>query len=266
MTPSFIYGTAWKREATAELTRTAINAGFRAIDTANQPRHYDEPLVGAALERLQVEGIGRDTLFVQTKFTPLHGHDHRVPYDPEADLTTQVCQSFESSLRHLRTERVDSYLLHGPYSSQGLGDDDWEVWSAIEDIHRAGKAGMIGISNVNAAQLAMLVEHAGVKPMIVQNRCHASRGWDRDVRDICRAHGIVYQAFSLLTANKAISSQPRVLAIAQRLGVQPAQVIFRFALQAGMTPLTGTTSEAHMREDLQVFSIELTPEDVTEIS
>src|SRR5207237_5126114 len=148
--PSFIYGTAWKKDATAPLVRGAVNAGFKAIDTANQPRHYSEALVGEALAALTAEGISRDSLFLQTKFTPVNGHDHRIPYDPQASLTTQVQQSLESSLRNLGTDRVESYLLHGPYSYPGLGREDWEVWSAIEAIRDSGSAGMIGLSNVNA--------------------------------------------------------------------------------------------------------------------
>ena len=261
-TPSFIYGTAWKKDATAELVRTALGAGFRAIDTANQPRHYQEPLVGEALAALAAAGVAREALFLQTKFTPINGQDNRVPYDPQADPATQVRQSFESSLQHLKTNRVDSYLLHGPYSYPGLGREDWEVWRAMEDIYKAGGAGMIGISNVNAVQLRMLIEKAVVKPMAVQNRCFANRGWDREVRQICREKGIMYQGFSLLTANPYVLQQPQVVSIARRLGVQPEQVIFRFAMQAGMVPLTGTTSRQHMKEDLRVYDIELTAEEV----
>jgi diketogulonate reductase-like aldo/keto reductase len=261
MIPSFIYGTAWKKDATTELVKAAVKAGFKAIDTANQPKHYSEALVGEALAALAGE-VSRDSLFLQTKFTPLDGQDERAPYDPQADLTTQVRQSFESSLKHLKTDRVDSYLLHGPYSSPGLAEEDWEVWSAIEDIHRSGKASMIGISNVNHLQLAELVQKAAIKPMVVQNRCYANRGWDRQVRNICRAHGIMYQGFSLLTANVPVLRHPPVVVIAQRLGVDTMQVIFRFAMQVGMTPLTGTTNEQHMREDLQVHGIELTPAEV----
>src|SRR5688572_9434439 len=224
MTPSFIYGTAWKKDRTAELVRLAIKAGFTAIDTANQPRHYTEPLVGEALE-----GVARESLFIQTKFTPVNGHDNRVPYDPQKDLTTQVQQSFESSLQHLKTDRVDSYLLHGPYTFPNLGPEDWEVWKAIEQIHRSGRVGMIGISNVNHLQLGALVEKAEIKPMVVQNRCFADRGWDRQVRKICRENGIMYQGFSLLTANPAVLQHPPVVSIARRLGVESPQVIFRFA-------------------------------------
>jgi len=261
-TPSFIYGTAWKKEATTELVRTAVSAGFKAIDTANQPRHYSEALVGDALAALAGEGIARDSLFLQTKFTPFNGHDHRVPYDPKADLATQVNQSFESSLRNLKTDRVDSYLLHGPYSYPGLGREDRQVWEAIEAIYKAGKTGMIGISNVNTLQLAALIEKAKVKPMAVQNRCFANRGWDRDVRRICQENGIMYQGFSLLTANPYVLQHPQVIAIARRLGVGTPQVIFRFAMQAGMVPLTGTTSLEHMKQNLRVYDFELTTNEV----
>ena len=260
--PTFIYGTAWKKDATTVLVQTAVKAGFRAIDTANQPKHYSEPLVGDALESLAADGISRDSLFLQTKFTPVNGQDERVPYDAAADLKTQVQQSFESSLRNLKTDRIDSYLLHGPYSYPGLGPEDWEVWGAIEEIYRSGRAGMIGISNVNHLQLALLIEKAGVKPMAVQNRCFANRGWDREVRQICRAKGIMYQGFSLLTANPYVLRHPQVMSIAKRLEVEPSQVVFRFAMQVGMVPLTGTTSLSHMKQDLRSFSIELTAEEV----
>jgi diketogulonate reductase-like aldo/keto reductase len=260
--PSFIYGTAWKKEATTQLVRTAVSAGFSAIDTANQPRHYSEALVGDALAVLADEGSARDSLFIQTKFTPFNGHDHRIPYDPKADLATQVNQSFESSLRNLKTDRVDSYLLHGPYSYPGLAREDWQVWGAIESIYKTGKAGMIGISNVNALQLAALIEKGNVKPMAVQNRCFANRGWDRDVRKICRENGIMYQGFSLLTANPSVLQHPQVIAIARRLAVGTPQVIFRFAMQASMVPLTGTTSLEHMKQDLRVYDFELTANEV----
>jgi diketogulonate reductase-like aldo/keto reductase len=262
ITPSFIYGTAWKKDATTELVKMAVRAGFRAIDTANQPKHYSEALVGDALEALAAEGISRDSLFLQTKFTPVDGQDDRVPYDPQRDLPGQVRQSFESSLRHLKTDRLDSYLLHGPYNFPGLGAEDWEVWGALEEIHKSGGAGLIGISNVNHVQLAALIQRAKTKPMVVQNRCYANRGWDRDVRELCRTHGIMYQGFSLLTANPQVLGHPAVASIAQRLNVQPAQIIFRFAIQVGMTPLTGSTSLQHLKEDLIALNIELTSEEI----
>jgi len=262
MKPAFVYGTAWKKDATTDLVIKAVKSGFSAIDTANQPKHYSESLVGDALAALAKQGFSRESLWLQTKFTPPNGQDERVPYDPQADIATQVQQSFESSLEHLKTNHLDSYLLHGPYNYPGLGAEDWEVWAALEGLYTAGKVGAIGISNVNHLQLAALVERAKVKPMAVQNRCYASRGWDREVREICKKNGIAYQGFSLLTANVPVLRHPPVTSIAERLGVQTMQVVFGFAMQVGMIPLTGTTDEQHMKEDLAVSGIELTADEV----
>ncbi len=259
--PSFIYGTAWKEDATADLVNLAVSTGFSGIDTANQPRHYNEPLVGKALLKLVSSGINREELFLQSKFTPVNGHDHRIPYDPSANLTTQVKQSFESSLKNLHTDYLDVYLLHGPYNQPGLGKEDWEVWHTIEDFYKTGKARFIGISNVNILQLKLLTKKSEVKPVVVQNRCFANLGWDREVRDFCRTNHIIYEGFSLLTANPFVCQNPGVMKIAKKLGRTPEQVVFRFAMQAGILPLTGTTSKQHINEDLQVKDFELDSED-----
>jgi diketogulonate reductase-like aldo/keto reductase len=263
--PSFMYGTAWKKEATTGLVLQAVEAGFIAIDTANQLVHYDEARVGEALVQLAKQGISRDKLFLQTKFTPVNGQDHRLPYDARANITTQVQQSFESSLVHLHTDYLDSYVLHGPYSRRGLGAEDCEVWAAIESLYDAGKTKMIGISNVAADQLTLLCVRAKHKPMVVQNRCYAAFGWDKDVREICRTQHIIYQGFSLLTANREIFIDPEIRAIAARYEATLAQLIFRFAMQVGMLPLTGTTNPQHMKEDLQSDRFTLLSEEIQQI-
>ena len=263
--PSFMYGTAWKKEATTALALQAVEAGFRAIDTANQLIHYDEARVGEALLLLAGRGIPRETLFVQTKFTPVNGQDHRLPYDANASITAQVGQSFESSLVHLHTEYLDSYVLHGPYRRDGLGPEDWEVWAAIEALYDTRRVRMIGISNVSAPQLALLCAKAKHKPMVVQNRCYAAQGWDQEVRDLCRSQGIIYQAFSLLTANREVFVDPDIRAMAARYGMGLAQLVFRFAMQVGMLPLTGTTNQHHMKEALQAERFTLTSEDLQKI-
>jgi diketogulonate reductase-like aldo/keto reductase len=263
--PSFMYGTAWKKEATTALVVQAIEAGFTAIDTANQLIHYDEARVGEALLALAKQGMTREKLFLQTKFTPVNGQDHRTPYDIKTSITMQVQQSFESSLAHLHTDHLDSYVLHGPYSRRGLGPEDWEVWAAIEALYDAGKTKMIGISNVTADQLTLLCDRAKHKPMVVQNRCYAAFGWDKAVRDICRTHQIIYQGFSLLTANREVFVEPDVRAMAAKHGTGLAQIVFRFAMQVGMLPLTGTTNPQHMKEDLRSNQFDLTPDEVQRI-
>jgi len=263
--PSFMYGTAWKKEATTQLVQLAVASGFTAIDTANQLIHYQESLVGEALQALEKKGIKRDALFLQTKFTSVDGQGGRSPYDASADLATQVKQSFDSSLAHLSTEYIDSYVLHAPISRRGLDTADWEVWSAMEGLYQSGKTKTIGISNVAAGQLAQLCEQANHKPMVVQNRCFAALGWDREVREICQANGIIYQGFSLLTANREVLADREIHTIAKRLGTGPAQIIFRFAMQIGMLPLTGTTSQQHMKEDLQAEHLALSSEEIQRI-
>jgi diketogulonate reductase-like aldo/keto reductase len=257
-----MYGTAWKEERTQGLVRLALEAGFRAIDTANQRRHYFEEGVGAALAE---SGIAREELFLQTKFTFAGGHDHRIPYDLKADPATQVRQSFESSLVHLRTDYVDSYVLHGPSRRSGLGADDWAVWRAMEELCRAQQARVLGVSNVTLEQLVALEAGASEKPAFVQNRCYASTGWDREVRAFCSERGIVYQGFSLLTANRRELGGRVVREIAARIGRTPEQVVFRFAIEVGMLPLTGTSSAEHMRQDLASLEFELAAADVRAI-
>ena len=265
--PTLIYGTAWKEDDTAPLARTALEAGFRGIDTANQRRHYFEAGVGEALAGAFAAGqLRREDVFLQTKFTYVDGQDHRLPYDPNAPLATQVEQSFASSLQHLGVDYIDSYVLHGPSVRHGLTAGDWETWEAMERLHGAGKARLLGVSNVTLGQLGELYAGASTKPDIVQNRCFASMGWDRSVRQFCSERGILYQGFSLLTANHEVLRHRRVNEIASRTGRTVPQVIFRFALHVGMTALTGTTSAAHMTEDLSIYDFELEPDDVRALS
>ena len=260
--PWFLYGTAWKEDETERLTRLALDAGFRGIDTANQRKHYFEAGVGAAVAASK---IAREELFLQTKFTFRDGQDHRLPYDPDADITTQVRQSFAKSLEHLQTDSIDSYVLHGPSRRRGLGAADRDAWRAMEELHAGGKARALGISNVALDQLEELVATATVKPSFVQNRCFAATGWDYHVRAFCRDHGIVYQGFSLLTANVRELRAEKFREIFMRVRRTPAQVVFRFALQVGMLPITGTTDVTHMREDLGAFDFELSQADVDAI-
>ncbi len=263
--PAFIYGTAWKQEATAALVAEALRAGFRAIDTANQKKHYREDFAGEALKDLGSYGLTRADLFLQSKYTNVEGQDDRLPYDPNAAYPAQVEQSFTSSLRHFRTDYLDSYLLHGPRSSHGMTRGDWEVWGAMEALRDSGKTRAIGVSNVGLSHVEELCRKARCKPEFIQNRCYAIRGWDRDVREFCLKNGIVYQGFSLLTANPQVVRSREVAAIAARLEATAEQVIFAFSKAIGILPLTGTTDPAHMREDLDAARLSLSPGDIAEI-
>jgi diketogulonate reductase-like aldo/keto reductase len=265
-TPDFLYGTAWKEDRTAALTELALRVGFRGIDTANQRRHYFEAGVGQGLAAAYRAGVvTRADVFLQTKFTYGAGQDHRLPYDPAADLPTQVAQSLASSLEHLGTDHVDSYVLHGPASGHGWTDDDAEVWAQMARERDAGRTRLLGVSNVARRHLEQMAASGLEAPAFVQNRCFARLGWDRDVRSFCSARGIVYQGFSLLTANPEVLRHPLVTAIAGPAGATAAQVVFRFAQAVGMLPLTGTSDAGHMRQDLASRVLTLSADQVRAI-
>ncbi len=249
--PDFLYGTAWKEERTPALVELALRAGFRAIDTANQRRHYFEEGVGQGLAAAYRAGVvTRDDLFLQTKFTYQRGQDHRLPYDSAATLSVQVAQSMASSLAHLGTDHVDSYVLHGPASNYDWTDADAEVWEAMRRERDAGRTRLLGVSNVSLGHLEQLADSGAEIPAYVQNRCYARLGWDRDVRQFCREHNIIYQGFSLLTANQEVVHHPLIANLTASAGATPAQIVFCFARSIGILPLTGTSDAEHMKQDL----------------
>jgi diketogulonate reductase-like aldo/keto reductase len=202
-------------------------------------------------------GLTRAELYLQTKFTSVNGQDPtRMPYDPKASLTEQVAQSFESSLRNLQTPYLDGLVLHSPLASER---DTMEVWRAMEAIVEAGAAKQLGISNCYALeQLERLYRTATIKPALVQNRFYAETRYDREIRAFCREHQILYQSFWTLTANPQVLAHHTVQVLASKYQRTPEQIFFRYLTQIDVIPLTGTTSEVHMREDLTIFDFELT--------
>jgi len=262
--PRIIYGTAWKKDRTADLVVKAVQAGFRGIDTACQPKHYNEPLVGAALHRLKDHGIEREALFLQTKFTPLSGQDPRqVPYDKNFPVELQVAHSFEASIKNLQTEYVDSLVLHSPMAPHVLL---MKAWNAMEKIQKTGGTRQLGISNCYDTEvLRSLYADANVKPAVVQNRFYQETGYDTNLRHWCSNHGVIYQSFWTLTANPHILASITIRAIAQKYKKTEAQIFFRYLSQSGIVPLTGTSSEQHMMEDLSIFDFELSFEDLKNV-
>eukprot|EP00696_Hemimastix_kukwesjijk_P016115 gnl/Hemi2/4421_TR1551_c0_g1_i1.p1 gnl/Hemi2/4421_TR1551_c0_g1~~gnl/Hemi2/4421_TR1551_c0_g1_i1.p1 ORF type:complete len:300 (+),score=100.18 gnl/Hemi2/4421_TR1551_c0_g1_i1:34-900(+) len=254
--PRLIYGTAWKEARTTELVVKAVVAGFRGIDTACQPKHYQEDLVGAALVKLANEHqIPRSSLFLQTKFTSLSGQDpNRLPYDRNAPLADQVRQSFARSLQNLHTDYLDSLVLHGPLNTH---QKTMQVWRVFEEFHASGKVKQLGISNCyDLEMLQAIFNEATVKPAVLQNRFYAESGYDVELRAFCRQQNIVYQSFWTLSANPRVLSSAAVQGICQKRNWTPAQVLFRFLIQTGAAPLTGTCNQEHMQEDLAILDSE----------
>ena len=255
--PRIIYGTSWKKERTAALVKQAITLGYRGIDTACQPKHYDEAGVGAGLAPCLATGLTRSDLYLQSKFTPVDGQDPaRLPYDPNDGVAIQVEQSFHNSLRNLRTSYLDCLVLHSPLENERHLMD---VWQAMEAIFETGGAKQLGVSNYYAPdQLERLYRKVHIKPAVVQNLFYAQTGYDREIRGFCRQHQILYQSFWTLTANPNVLAHATLQTLASNYGRTPEQVFLRSLTQIDIIPLSGTTSQTYMREDLAIFEFELT--------
>lgn len=258
--PRLLYGTAWKKADTERLVSLALQEGFRGIDTACQPRHYDESGVGAGVATAVSAALSRTDLYLQTKFTPLRGQDPaRVPYDPRAPLAEQIAQSFAASLRNLRTDYIDCLVLHSPLATLR---ETLTAWEAMESLTTSSAVRQLGISNCyDPALLEALYRAVRIKPAVVQNRFYAETSYDREIRAFCRRERIIYQSFWTLTANPQILGDAAVVSIASRLERTPAQVLFRYLIECDVVPLTGTRSVEHMRDDLAVLDFELPPAD-----
>ncbi|KAI9442260.1 Aldo/keto reductase [Lactarius indigo] len=256
MNARIIYGTAWKKERTTALVVSAVLAGFRAIDTACQPKHYREDLVGEALEILyQKHGYKREDLFLQTKFTSINGQDtsQPLPYDPSSTVEVQVRSSFATSLRQLRTTYLDSFILHSPLETYAMTLQAWRILVTLQD---EGRVRAIGLSNTyDPTLLVRLGEDSGRAVQVVQNRWYERNGWDREVVKWCNANNAQYQSFWTLTGSPSLLSHPAIATFAEENKCTPPQAVYRFAQSLGITPLSGTTDETHMREDLVAESL-----------
>jgi|ERR1700733_167840 len=255
--PRIIYGTAWKKAATEQLVSLAIQNGFRGVDTACQPKHYDEAGVGAGVAAGLKQGLTRADLYLQTKFTSLSGQDpNRIPYDPKASLADQITQSVAASLKNLQTDYLDCVLLHSPMPTM---TQTQSAWRTLETFVDTDKVRQLGISNCySRTDLERLYETARIKPAVIQNRFYAETNYDRDIRAFCDQNQIIYQSFWTLSANPHLLSHKTITALASAHRQTAPQILFRYLSQIGVVPLTGTKSETHMREDLAIFDFELT--------
>lgn len=263
--PNMIYGTAWKKDNTANLVYEALMQGFKGIDTACQPKHYREDLVGEGLLKAYEEGIKREDLFLQTKFTPIDGQDKtNMPYLENDDIEVQVEKSFERSKKNLKTNFIDSYILHSPvYPGVKLQ----KVWQKMEEFYDKKEVGQIGISNCyDLDVLVFLYNNAKIKPSVVQNRFYAQSNYDKTIRAFCLEKGIIYESFWSLTANPNILASDVLENLANKYKRSVVEIFYRFLNHINIVPLNGTTSKKHMIEDLKISEFELLPEEINQIS
>ncbi len=223
------------------------------IDTAGQPKHYNEAGVGDGIAAAMIElELARSDIWIQTKFSPVGGQDkNAMPYDPEADLEDQVLQSIDVSLKNLRTTYIDSLVLHSPYRTM---EETLEVWGVMEQLVDKGIVRQLGISNCyNFDTFTHLYEKARIKPSVLQNRFYADSGFDVPLRKFCNDNGILYQSFWTLTASRNALRKPEIASIAAGKDLTPQTLMYAFMMTMGHTPLDGTTSRVHMLEDVAVM-------------
>ncbi|KAK0732650.1 NADP-dependent oxidoreductase domain-containing protein [Apiosordaria backusii] len=257
--PSLIYGTAWKKDRTADLVYEAIKAGFRGIDTAAMKRHYDEALVGEGIRRAISEGIvSRKDLWIQTKFTPYDPSPH---YSTTSPIPSQLSASITSSLTNLSTPDheppyLDALILHSPFQTLPENTLAWTHLSSLvpHKIHH------LGFSNSPPSFLPVFSSFLNDNPSlprvsIIQNRLRAAEyNWDIATRRFCYEHGIRYQGFWTLTGNADVWRQERVVReLREKVGLQGLEEAWYVLLMEGegVVVLDGTTNQEHMRGDLE---------------
>lgn len=247
---------------TISATKNALEAGFRHFDCAERYRNESE--VGEALqEGLAANGIDREEIFVTTK---LWNSNHR----PE-----RVEPAFEASLKKLRLDYLDLYLIHTPYAFQPGDEQDprdengnviydkgvtlLETWRAMESLVDSGRCGAIGLSDVGLDELIPIYEAARIKPAVVQIESHPYLP-ETELLEYCKAKGIVFLAFAPLGhgIKPGPLEDPIVLAIAARVEKTPAQVLLAWAIQRGTALLTTPKSAARAKEN---FDISPLPQD-----
>lgn len=243
-------------DAAERAIKTALEAGFRLLDCAELYRNED--VVGRAMQHAFEAGtLRRDDLFVLSK---LWNNNHR----PE-----RVGPALEASLRRLRLEYLDCYLIHTPFAfppgdeqhprdGQGrviydAGVTLVETWRAMERLVDEGKCQSIGLSDIRLEKLKEIVAAARIKPAVVQVESHPYLP-EWELLDFCRRHGIVMQAFAPLGhgMEPRVTEDPVIRAIARRVGKTPAQVALAWAVQRGAAVLTTSTNPEHIRENFDI--------------
>jgi diketogulonate reductase-like aldo/keto reductase len=248
--------------ATKQATKAALEAGFRHLDSAE--RYRNEEAVGDAMQEAFKAGtVRRQDVFVTTK---LWNTNHR----PE-----RVKPAFDTSLRRLKLDYLDCYLIHTPFAFQPGDEQDprdaqgrviydsgvtlVETWQALERLVDNGHCKAIGLSDITLEKLREIVAAARIKPAVVQVESHPYLP-EWELLEFCREHGIVLQAFAALghAMEPRLLDDPVITAIAQRVHKTPAQVALAWAVQRGTAFLTTSTKPQRIRENFDISAI---PED-----
>ena len=244
---------------TANLVATALEAGYRHFDTAAMYGNESgvarglvevfamEPVTGGS--GVTAPSISREDLFITTKvWNDDHGYD-------------ATLRAFDTSMINLGLEYVDMYLIHWPCAKRGLFQ---ETYRALETLYREGKVRAIGVSNFQPQHLDQLLETAEVLPAVNQIELHP---WlqQAELREKHSGLGILTEAWSPLGRGQVLED-PVIGALATEHKVTPAQIVLRWQVQLGNVAIPKASSEARIRENLDVFGFELSALDMADIA
>lgn len=249
--PAIAFGTYKAAEGkSADVIRTAIEAGYRYFDTASF--YGTETYLGQAVRE---SGISRDEIFIASKLWKTEmGYDN-------------VRDAFERTLENLNTDYLDLYLIHWPLPEPGYKDWkqlDKETWRAMEELYHAGKVRAIGLSNFLPHHIENILEDCAVRPAVDQIEYHP--GYSQEVTvQYCKERNILVQAWSPI-GRQRVFEEPLVQEMAEKYKVSPAQICLKFAAQRGIIPLPKSSSIERMKENLDLYSFELDEEDIWKLA
>ncbi|MBP6880770.1 aldo/keto reductase [Candidatus Saccharibacteria bacterium] len=243
MMPGVGFGT-WQISS-SEVIKNAIENGYRMIDTA--PSYDNESIVGEAIRN---SNVGRSKLFVITKLrTEDQGYDSTIA-------------AFEKSLQQLELDYLDLYLIHHPTADQ---QKYLESWRAMEKLYKNKKVRAIGVSNFWPAQLEQIQNHGTINPMVNQIQTSPYRQ-QKTIRKYCTANYIVVQSSAPLAEGNELLRDEVIVEISNKLDKSPAQIILRWHLQNGLTPIPKAVGSKHQKQNLQLYDFELSPDDFNKIN
>ncbi len=245
--PQFGFGVFQvKPEDTVEAVSTALQTGYRHLDTAEM--YGNEKEVGAAIAK---SGLDRADVFVTSKLS----NDAHLPDDARA--------AFDLSLEELGLDYLDLFLIHWPLPTRYDGDFV-STWRTLEEFYRDGRARSIGVSNFQPHYIRRLHAEAEIPPAVNQIEVHPYLTQD-DVRGFCAEHQIAVEGWSPIAQGEVLDD-PTINEIAERAGKTPAQVVLRWHIERGDIIFPKSVTAARIRENFAIFDFELSGEDVESIS
>jgi 2,5-diketo-D-gluconate reductase A len=233
-------------EDTVEAVVTALQAGYRHIDTAEG--YGNEKQVGEAIAK---SGVDRSDVFITSKLS----NDAHLPDDARL--------AFEETLEALGTDFVDLFLIHWPLPTRYDGDYV-STWKTLEEFYRDGRARSIGVSNFQPHHLRRLHSESEVPPAVNQIEVHPYLTQE-DVRTFCAEHQIAIEAWSPIAQGQVLGD-PEIVTIAERTGKSPAQVVLRWHIERGDIVFPKSVTPTRIRENVDIFDFELSAQDMETIS